>query len=700
MSLRVIALLLAVASATCLAETLSSACEPTPAVREELNQLDLGVRNVKITGPNRFETLKTMAEEAVARHPDDFFVHLRYQSLVYSRKRDQRNALIERYKALAARYPDDPKYTVLYARALFGTNTPLAITTLKGAVRGEVHPQVHLALADVYAFGKFADRPEMRRHLDSYFAACPASLDGRALSLLNRYGTPETIARQAAGLRQRLTGETDPDRLRRWEEVWNLEFKGRPVPQHEALRKQIAADLKRLEAIPSPKNERWEQFLVSGYKMAGDPAMLRRAEDRLIAAYPDSFAARRVVSERWRKEHPYPKPDDPEEKKQEFYRAQLAMAEEHLKRSPAEFEYLMEKFSAVSQLKDSTGEQIAAAGRIMLEALRKGADIYAIPPFEFQVARAHVKKKFEVARVPDLVSEGVKGFREHEGEIQDDRNPDEYNAPDSGNAFHVKMEAARILIDAAKLLEKPEIAAAAVAEVESVKAEKASSKSSILDIRARFAELQARKLDALLLYRAAMDARPGDMKPPKKDELAENIARLWKELGGTAATKDLWERQDRKVEVAQGGGRWEAPKKPMSKWELPDLTGKTWKLTSLEGKTLFINVWATWCGPCRSEHPYLEKLYQKLKGRTNVQLLSFSVDDEVGAVAPYMKENGYSFPVLLASSYVNELLPFISIPRNWIVDAAGKWRLEQIGFGAAEDWEKEMIEKIEQTRPE
>ncbi len=80
--------------------------------------------------------------------------------------------------------------------------------------------------------------------------------------------------------------------------------------------------------------------------------------------------------------------------------------------------------------------------------------------------------------------------------------------------------------------------------------------------------------------------------------------------------------------------------------------------------------------------------------------VSFNVDDEVGAVAPYVKENGYTFPVLLASSYVNDLLPYISIPRNWIVDAAGKWRLEQIGFGADTDWEKDIIEKMEQTRPE
>ncbi len=698
MKMRLLVFLLAGIPLASSGQTPAKSCEPGPAVRQELRQLDLKVRN--LTGANRFEALKRLAEGAVARHPDDYFVHVRYQSLVRSRKQQERQALIDRYKTLAEERPKDPKYAVLYARALLGTNTPLAIEVLKKAAGGEADPQVHLALADVYSFGKFADRAQTRSHLDGYFAACPASLDGRALSLLTRYGAPETIAKQAAALRERLSNETNPDLLRSWEETWNLEFKARPVPEHEALRKQIAADLDRLEAITAPEDDRWAGFLVSGYKMVGDPEKLRRAEDRLIAEYPASFAARNAVRERWRKEHPYPKPEDPDEKKQAFYRAQLAWAEEQLKRSPEEFEYLMERFRALSDLNDSTGEQVAGAGNAMLEALRKGTDWYSLPPFEFQVARALLEKKVEVGRVPDLVAEGLRGFREHEGDTQDDRDPDERNAPDSGNAFHAKMETARILIEAATLLKTPEIAASAVAEVESIKAEKAVSRSSILDIRARFAELEGRKLDALLLYRAAMDARPADFRPPKKDEIADNIARLWKDLGGTAATKDLWERKGRKVEVAQGDGRWETPKKAMPNWELSDLAGRIWKLASLEGKTLFINVWATWCGPCRSEHPYLEKLYQKTGGRTDIQILSFNVDDEVGAVAPYVKENGFSFPVLLASAYVNDLLPYISIPRNWIVDASGKWRLEQIGFGSGEDWEKDMLAKIEQTRPE
>ncbi len=678
----------------------SGNCEPTPVVATEIDQLQLDV--LRITGTQPSE-VKKLAEAAVAKYPEDFFVNRLYQSLGLAGMRDRaagRREMVQRYESLAGAHPGDPKYAVLYARALFGANTPLAIEVLKKAAAGNDDPQVQLALVDVYSFGKFADRAQARTHLEAYFAACPASLDGGPLRLLARFGGPEAMAKQAAALRQRLSSDSDPNHLRFWEDLWNLEFKARPVPEHEALRKQIAADLERIQATAAPKDVITNQLFVSGYKLADDKVKLRQAEDGLLAAYPQSQNAKRILRERWQKEHPYPKPDDAAEKKQAYYSAQLASADEHLERSPGEFEYLMDRFRALSELDSSSAEQVAAAGHAMLDALRKGADWYSVPPFEFQVARALLKKKVDVTRVPDLVAEGLKNFRERDSGSADDRMPDEFTAPDSGNAFYVKADAARILIDAAKQLGKSEIAAAAVAEVESIKTEKASSKSTILDVQAKFAELQGRKLDALLLYRAVMDARAADFKPPKKDELAENIARLRKELGGTDATAGLWERKEKKVEVAQGGGRWEVPKKAMPAWELPDLAGKTWKLASLEGKTLLINVWATWCGPCRSEHPYLEKLYQKVKDRPDVQVLTFNVDEQVGSVEPYIKENKFTFPVLLAGSYVSELLPVISIPRNWIVDAAGKWRFEQIGFGASETWESEVLGKLEQTKPE
>ena len=169
---------------------------------------------------------------------------------------------------------------------------------------------------------------------------------------------------------------------------------------------------------------------------------------------------------------------------------------------------------------------------------------------------------------------------------------------------------------------------------------------------------------------------------PEIAQAATTVARLGKEVGGTAASQALW---DAKRQVTQTGedGTWTKPVKEMKPWQLTDLAGKTWKLTQFEGK-------ATWCGPSEAEHPNLEKLYSQLKNDPNIQIVTFNVDEEIGIGEPYMKEHAYTFPVLLASDYVNDMLQSVSIPRNWIVDSKGKWQWEQIGFGDPEMWQNEI----------
>jgi thiol-disulfide isomerase/thioredoxin len=112
---------------------------------------------------------------------------------------------------------------------------------------------------------------------------------------------------------------------------------------------------------------------------------------------------------------------------------------------------------------------------------------------------------------------------------------------------------------------------------------------------------------------------------------------------------------------------------------------------------LLINVWASWCGPCRAEHPHLQKLYERVKDDPKIQIVTFNIDDEIGNVAPYIQENKYTFPVLLAKDYADEL-SVNSIPRNWIVDAKDTWEWEQIGFGSEDKWEDEMLAKLKETK--
>lgn len=136
----------------------------------------------------------------------------------------------------------------------------------------------------------------------------------------------------------------------------------------------------------------------------------------------------------------------------------------------------------------------------------------------------------------------------------------------------------------------------------------------------------------------------------------------------------------------------------MPDFELVDLQGRTWRLADLKGKTAFVNVWATWCAPCRKEMPHLQRLYDRVKDRPDVVLLTMNVDEKVAEVQPFVTRNGYTFPVSPAYDYVRKTLATTGIPRNWVIDADGIWRFDEVGYRDGEgDWVANAERMIEEA---
>ena len=115
-------------------------------------------------------------------------------------------------------------------------------------------------------------------------------------------------------------------------------------------------------------------------------------------------------------------------------------------------------------------------------------------------------------------------------------------------------------------------------------------------------------------------------------------------------------------------------------FELKDLNGKRFSARDYKGKVLFLNIWATWCGPCRSEMPGIQKLYESTAS-DNIVFVMLSVDrkgDEV-KVASYVKANKYSFPVLMPTGTLPEMLDVPTIPTTFIVGKDGKLVEHKVG---------------------
>ena len=90
-------------------------------------------------------------------------------------------------------------------------------------------------------------------------------------------------------------------------------------------------------------------------------------------------------------------------------------------------------------------------------------------------------------------------------------------------------------------------------------------------------------------------------------------------------------------------------------------------------------------------------MFDRIKDRKDIQIVTFNVDDNVGDVAPFMKENKYTFPVGIAGFLMRDLVPSLGIPLNWIVDRSGVVRMEHVGFGASDTWEDEMLAALEKA---
>jgi hypothetical protein len=91
----------------------------------------------------------------------------------------------------------------------------------------------------------------------------------------------------------------------------------------------------------------------------------------------------------------------------------------------------------------------------------------------------------------------------------------------------------------------------------------------------------------------------------------------------------------------------------------------------------------------------VQKLYELTKDRKDIQVITIAVDDNPGLIGPFVADNHYTFPVLLAKPLIDDMVPSLSIPRNWISDSAGILRLESFGFySGIPDWPATMIAKL------
>ncbi|RYY43475.1 MAG: TlpA family protein disulfide reductase [Actinomycetales bacterium] len=107
-----------------------------------------------------------------------------------------------------------------------------------------------------------------------------------------------------------------------------------------------------------------------------------------------------------------------------------------------------------------------------------------------------------------------------------------------------------------------------------------------------------------------------------------------------------------------------------------DLEGEAISSADFAGKTLVVNVWGSWCPPCRKEAPVLQGVAEQYADQ-GVQFLGLNVRDQTAAARAFEKRIGTTYPSIVDTDGRQQLgfadsLPSQAIPTTWVIDAEGR----------------------------
>ena len=193
---------------------------------------------------------------------------------------------------------------------------------------------------------------------------------------------------------------------------------------------------------------------------------------------------------------------------------------------------------------------------------------------------------------------------------------------------------------------------------------------------------QKKPEDAMALLEKAIAAGYSDMQQMKVDSDLESV----RALPGFSVKLAAWEAKASEAAMASAKADLAAGESFPFAFSLTDVSGAPISLESLKGKVCIVDVWGTWCPPCRAEIPSFIKLQEKF-GAQGFQMVglneeqSSTPEGKTKLVTDYIAGNGINYPCALITEEVMGQIPeFQGFPTTLFIDKTGKVRLKAVGL--------------------
>lgn len=157
--------------------------------------------------------------------------------------------------------------------------------------------------------------------------------------------------------------------------------------------------------------------------------------------------------------------------------------------------------------------------------------------------------------------------------------------------------------------------------------------------------------------------------------LLRDARRWWVFAGGLLVLALGWAWQARVPATVTAGGQVPSPREgfPAPDFTLSTLAGEPATLSGFRGRVVVVNVWASWCGPCRAEMPALQDIYAAQQGRgLEVLAVNSAFQDSAADAQAFVQELGLTFPILLdQDGAVSRRYLVRGLPSTFFIDRQG-----------------------------